>query len=319
MAAELCDFRTPVSNLVDWHAACSTTSARGAAMNEIALLTASDVLHVHSWCQYFAPPELASVFPNAAYPDGCVNKASGVLRFFLNSVADLGIAAPFNFDVEFVGTVESTGMPPILPLVRWDVNQPIGKDFASAGGVTVHVDRVDGVVRTHVIGRSTPLLGADCSGVPRAFPAEFAWLRGFGTGPIIGTDLTFHTVVGGVAKAVTLSWNIFQAQIAAVAAMRLPKVPISVVATAIPGIGEGFTIGGHRFVDPLYDPPKLEELRNRIEGLLRPYSRYQLDEIRHAVDHVAKEAAALLQETDRVIQEREAHAAPETGKGKRQR
>jgi hypothetical protein len=281
-------------------------------MNAIALLTASDVLHVHSWCQYVAPPELAAVFPAAAYPDGCVAKVSGALRFSLNSVVDLGIAAPFDFDVELVGTVEGT-MPPLLPLVRWDVDQDVDKDFVSAGGLAVHVDRVEGVVRTPVIERPKPLEGVDCSGAVRAYPAEFAWLRGFGTPAAIGTDLTFHTVVGGVAKDVVLSWNIFHVQIAAAAPMNLPKVPHSLVATTIPGIGAGFTIGGHTFVDPLFDPT-LEGLRNRVEEILRPYSTQQRHEIREAIARVSKDATALLHETDRVIQGDDVHVALGTAK-----
>jgi len=180
-------------------------------MSEIELLRDTDMLQVSSWCQYFGPPELAAIFPESVFPAGCVAKPSGLLRFTLNSIRHLGLAPPFDFDVEFVGTVEKVGTPSTPAIVRWEVNQPVGRDFVTISGSSVHVLRVEGVVRPGVVLRQPPLQGVDCEGAPRAFPGWFAWLRGFGAPVVTGTDLTFHVIVADLPRTVTLSWNLFQA------------------------------------------------------------------------------------------------------------
>jgi len=237
-------------------------------MDAIKALKESDVLQVSSWCQYFGPPELASVFPESVLPAGCVEKPSGSLHLTLNSVKELGLAQPFNFDVELFGTVESTGTPSMPAVVRWDVNQLIDKDFVSVDGLAVHVTRVEGVVRPGVVLWSTPRQGVDCSGASRTFPGFFAWLRGFGTPPVIGTDLTFHTVIGGVTKTVTLSWNLFQAHFGS-PAMGPQKMPLEAIVVHILFGGrldtEGVTLGGG--VIPPGPLPFREALDDALLGL----------------------------------------------------
>jgi hypothetical protein len=75
----------------------------------------------------------------------------------------------------------------------------------------------------------------------------------------------------------------------------------------VTGIGPGATVGGIRFVDPLWDPSP-EMLREPDSVLVRTWSRYELHQLRHAVDRLTHDAAALLKHTARVIELREAEA-----------
>lgn len=193
-------------------------------MNAIDVLRDSDVLQASSACHYVRPPELASVFPDWVFPSGCVDKPSGLLRLTLNSVKELGLAQPFDFDVELHGTVENAGTPSMAAIVRWDVDQPVGQDFVAASGLAVHVVRVEGLVRTGVVLRLQPLQGVDCSGAARAFPGWMAWFAE-------PANLTFHTIVDGVANTVTLQWYVFQAQIGSPPVPR--RIPIEAVVVQI--------------------------------------------------------------------------------------
>jgi hypothetical protein len=177
-------------------------------MKEIEVLTWSDTLQVVSACYYRGhpppnevPPELAPVFPSdRVNRTACVGKTRGELRFALNSIRQLGIAAPFDFDVEFFGTPEATPSPGHPPAVRWSVNQQVHKDFVLPSGLAIHVDRVDGFIPSTVWTWEGPMQGVDCGGAG-AFPAAFLY-----TGR---TNLTFHTCFNGVSKDVILNLFLF--------------------------------------------------------------------------------------------------------------
>ena len=67
------------------------------------------------------------------------------------------------------------------------------------------------------------------------------------------------------------------------------------------GVGAGVTVGGIRFIDPLWDPTP----EQRRTGLHSPYSAHQAQQIADAAASVAKSAQAVAQHAAAVA----AHAA----------
>jgi len=64
----------------------------------------------------------------------CVTKSAGSLNFTMNSVRDLGVPLPFDFDVLFTGEPATDGSP----VVTWSVAQNIDK-YYGVPGVDVHI------------------------------------------------------------------------------------------------------------------------------------------------------------------------------------
>jgi hypothetical protein len=76
-------------------------------------------------------------------------------------------------------------------------------------------------------------------------------------------------------------------------------------AVALRGVGPGFTVGGIRYVDPLWDPTP-DELRNRGAVLIRPFSLRELGQIHARAQQIAKIAPALARQTAVVMEQRAA-------------
>ncbi len=79
----------------------------------------------------------------------------------------------------------------------------------------------------------------------------------------------------------------------------LPKPAVSIV-----GVGAGFTSGGIRFVDPLWDPTP-DELRNGVAVLRRGYSLHELHQIRAVATSVARTASEVSKLVGHIIDQRE--------------
>lgn len=65
----------------------------------------------------------------------------------------------------------------------------------------------------------------------------------------------------------------------------------------IRGVGPGFTIGGRRFVDPLWDPAP-DQLQELV--VEHAYSLQELNQIRSMLERVVKHSATMLEHTNRV-------------------
>jgi hypothetical protein len=73
--------------------------------------------------------------------------------------------------------------------------------------------------------------------------------------------------------------------------------------TVISGIGAGFTIGGHRFVDPLWDPVP-DGIMNKAV-LARGLTHHEALEVRAIAETLARTASALAKQSTLVIEQRE--------------
>jgi hypothetical protein len=84
-------------------------------------------------------------------------------------------------------------------------------------------------------------------------------------------------------------------------------------AVAIVGIGAGFTAGGIRFVDPLWDPTP-DELRNGMAVLRRGYSLHELHQIRAAAASISSAASAVTNQVGHIIDQHDAQSKLTRGK-----
>jgi hypothetical protein len=73
--------------------------------------------------------------------------------------------------------------------------------------------------------------------------------------------------------------------------------------TVISGIGAGFTIGGHRFVDPLWDPVPDGIMHKAV--LARGLTHHEALEVRAVAETLARTASALAKQSTLVIEQRE--------------
>lgn len=81
-----------------------------------------------------------------------------------------------------------------------------------------------------------------------------------------------------------------------------------VAATLLPGVGPGVIIGGHRFVDPLWDPLPFE---GAIAGVVnRQYTTAELRRIERASALVGRTSGELAAQAREVLEQREALAGP---------
>ncbi len=121
----------------------------------------------------------------------CVGKFPGQLRFKLNTVSDLGIKEPFDFDVEFIGQLVGNVMDDPA-VVKWSVNQSIDRDF-STSGVDVHIDQVNGSLSTALHARNPRGQGQDCGGAGRSIGVDLGTI-----GNVNSLDISASVLGSGV-------------------------------------------------------------------------------------------------------------------------
>jgi hypothetical protein len=116
------------------------------------------------------PPRLGGILGASRVYNKCIDKNPGSLSLRLNSVTNLGFPAGIDFDLDFVGSLDQAeGVKPNdpYPIVRWDIDQFIRKDF-DVGGEQLHIEYALGIVRA-VIAHLDPLSGRDCHDQLRAY------------------------------------------------------------------------------------------------------------------------------------------------------
>jgi hypothetical protein len=155
------------------------------------------------------PPELKSIYPATVWKsDRCISKTPGTLSLTLNSIEDLGIPAPMDFEVTFNGNA----MPnPPGPAIEFTVNDTVRKSFKLPSGVALTIESVTGKVVPKLTVRSKPLSSFSCSGAPRLFELTYWAARAFGD-VVPGVDLTVEMSIEGQRRELTLSLNAFIGQ-----------------------------------------------------------------------------------------------------------
>jgi len=148
-------------------------------------------------------------------PPICLSKTEGQLVFTLNTKKDLGVADPFDFDIDFIG--QNVGMTNGLPVVQWNVDQDVHKDV-QASGHAVHIGTVKGSISTAVVGLAPRQPGTACDASTRSFgvalgtaPAENK-LQIHGSvnispGIDIGFDATAENIVLAATAGETVSFK----------------------------------------------------------------------------------------------------------------
>lgn len=105
----------------------------------------------------------------------CVKKVPGELRFTLNTIRDLNLQQPYDFDIHFVGTPSPTG----TPVVQWSVDDQIDKYYGVPGEpVDAHIWDVRGSVTTRLDAISPAQNGQSCDGSARLFPVKVGMAAG---------------------------------------------------------------------------------------------------------------------------------------------
>ena len=126
---------------------------------------------------------------------------------------------------------------------------------------------------------------------------------------IVVTDIEVGTQQSTTTFAVlTPDEAVLLSQICHLLSMTLPRP-----STAVVGIGHGFTAGGTRFVDPLWDPPP-NEMNKGVAILRRGYSLHELHQVRRVAERIAHAASVVVSQTSQVITEREAHREQRSGR-----
>jgi hypothetical protein len=131
----------------------------------------------------------------------CATKLPGKRSFKLNSVNDLGIDQPYDFDIEFDGQTAGFDLNGD-ELIRWDVNQPINRDFATSG-ITVHLDDAIGSILTVIRGHNPRTQGKDCGGNDRSIGVDLQSQPGNNSLKITGST-SFGTSVNISADNISL-------------------------------------------------------------------------------------------------------------------
>jgi len=147
-------------------------------MNLIEAVTLADVIYLDEIDfsqQVNSPIDLGLPTGPIVIRGRCVPKTPGQLRFKLNSVRDLNVQEPFDFDIEFVGTPSPTGEP----VVQWSVDHQYDQYYSVPGEpADFHIWDVKGSVTTTLASITPPRDGQACDGAERVFPVIVAMAAG---------------------------------------------------------------------------------------------------------------------------------------------